>query len=435
MPKFLSLILLSQLVVFIFTLQGSASAGDKREESTLAGSYDEMMAHTAKGRALVEQNQWKSALPEWRHVCNAEPNDVLALANFANCLAHNGDFNGVVAVSSRLLELIPNGFILKLRMEAYEHLHEKAKALADRKVLEKNGYTDETLRFLNRSPVKGGSNKIFQFQQEVQKAPRCQELQLCVATYLLQAGRNAEVIAVAENCAKIAPAYSGGWRAAKLTEAGTFFAVGGYGTALHYLDQALSNLEFGKRERPKIAAHLLATAQDLRCRIYERLGDEKQAISAMTLLIDNHAPDPSFYLTRATLYFKSKNYSQMLANYGLAIKVAPKQTVAYQRRSALLTSLKRYKESILDLNKLVEINPNDDTSYFQRATLHKLCGEYQSAVDDYSMAIKLAPQEAVSLQERAALYRKLGKPALAAADVAAAKKLDDSNMYRYGLEH
>ena len=51
------------------------------------------------------------------------------------------------------------------------------------------------------------------------------------------------------------------------------------------------------------------------------------------------------------------------------------------------------------------------------------------------MAIKFAPQEAVSYQERAALYRKLGKPALAAADDAAVKRLDDSMMYRYRLEH
>ena len=66
-----------------------------------------------------------------------------------------------------------------------------------------------------------------------------------------------EAIRVAEKCANVAPICSGGWRAAKLTEAGAYFAMERYRDALNYLDQALSNLKFGKRGRPEIAAHLL----------------------------------------------------------------------------------------------------------------------------------------------------------------------------------
>ena len=192
MPKFLLLVLLSPFVVFFFTSQGAsvvAGASEKKEKSDLAGSYDELIWHTTRGQALIHKQQWKAALIEWQYVCNAEPNDVLGLSNMAGCLAHTGDFNGVVGISSRLFVLVPNGFILKLRMDAYRCLHQNAKALADGKLLKKNGYTDEALRFIMSAQTQGGSDKIPQLQQEICPEPRCQDLQICLMTFLLQAGR------------------------------------------------------------------------------------------------------------------------------------------------------------------------------------------------------------------------------------------------------
>ena len=65
-----------------------------------------------------------------------------------------------------------------------EYLHQNAKALADGKLLKKNGYTDEALRFIMSAQTQGGSDKIPQLQQEICQAPRCQDLQICLMTFL-----------------------------------------------------------------------------------------------------------------------------------------------------------------------------------------------------------------------------------------------------------
>ncbi len=86
--------------------------------------------------------------------------------------------------------------------------------------------------------------------------------------------------------------------------------------AMKLLDESLANLEFGKRNRPDTASLVLERALTTKAQVYETQKKYKAALAALTTLIDNHFPNPDFFLRRAAMYLKLQDSAHALADLG-----------------------------------------------------------------------------------------------------------------------
>jgi tetratricopeptide (TPR) repeat protein len=117
--------------------------------------------------------------------------------------------------------------------------------------------------------------------------------------------------------------------------------------------------------------------------VADKLSDAPTAITYYSQLILMNAGENEYYLRRAKVYEKSKQYDKAQA----------------------------------DLDKYIAHEPKDAVAYDLRARIKAEQGRYALAIDDYTTAIKAAPEDAeFLLDKRAALYEKMGRKDQASQD-------------------
>lgn len=121
--------------------------------------------------------------------------------------------------------------------------------------------------------------------------------------------------------------------------------------------------------------------------------------------------------------FHGKEYRQAIEHYDKAIRLNPKNAIAYGNRALAHLYLNEYNEAIEDNNIAVSLDPKYAGAFRNRGYAYAQLGQHQQAIYDYGKATELDPNDAVAYRNRAISYRKLGKPELAEADEAKAREL------------
>lgn len=145
---------------------------------------------------------------------------------------------------------------------------------------------------------------------------------------------------------------------------------------------------------------------------------------------------PKDYIDLATKKKQRGDYQGALADYDMAIILAPNYAYAYSARGYLKGyMLNDIQGALSDYDVVTILNPKDITAYFFRADLKKdKLNDYQGALAEYNMAIILEPNYTAVYFQRARLkYEKLNDRLGGIADMRQAAKQARANEFGYGL--
>ena len=129
-------------------------------------------------------------------------------------------------------------------------------------------------------------------------------------------------------------------------------------------------------------------------------------------------------------YFEQRDYKKAIEAFDEAIKLDPRDAVAYYNRGVAYNRIgqvdeggaARYQHAIQDFDEAIRLNPQAD-AYFNRGVVYRNLGQFERAIEDFGEAIRLNPQQAEAYYTRGAVYGVIGKSIEAERDFARAKVL------------
>ena len=110
-------------------------------------------------------------------------------------------------------------------------------------------------------------------------------------------------------------------------------------------------------------------------------------------------------------------WEEAVTEYDEAIRLNPRDSLAYYNRAGAYRNLGEYQMAIQDYEQVLGLNPRDALAYDSRADAYLELGEYQLAIQDYDEALNIFPQLGEAYAGRARSYQYLGKDSKAQQDV------------------
>ncbi len=110
-------------------------------------------------------------------------------------------------------------------------------------------------------------------------------------------------------------------------------------------------------------------------------------------------------------------WEEAISEFDEAIRLNPKDSLAYYNRASAYQNLSEYRLAIQDYDQVLGLNPRDALAYDSRADAYLDLGEYQLAIQDYDEALGIFPQLGEAYAGRARSYQYLGKDSKAQQDV------------------
>jgi lipoprotein NlpI len=105
-------------------------------------------------------------------------------------------------------------------------------------------------------------------------------------------------------------------------------------------------------------------------------------------------------------YFKSQGQlDQAVAEYDIAIKIAPNWYNPYIGRGATHRMQGKLDAALADLTRSIELNPNNTDAYFERGQTWRDKGDSERAFRDFAEAIRIDPAKAPPYFGRAMILR------------------------------
>ena len=128
------------------------------------------------------------------------------------------------------------------------------------------------------------------------------------------------------------------------------------------------------------------------------------------------------------------DYGEALKHYDSAIDPRDPDALELYRRAAALDALGQTDRALADYSEAIRVNPKDPLAFLGRGVL--LAGRqrlYERAIDDFDKVLVLAPNNVDGLMHRGDAYSQMGKfgPALADLDRAVALAPDNAETYVY----
>jgi tetratricopeptide (TPR) repeat protein len=110
-------------------------------------------------------------------------------------------------------------------------------------------------------------------------------------------------------------------------------------------------------------------------------------------------------------------WEEAISEFDEAIKVNPKDSLAYYNRANAYRNLGEYRLAIQDYDEVLGINPRDALAYDNRGDAYLYLNEYDMAIQDYDEALAIFPEFGDAYAGRARSFQSLGKDLQAMRDV------------------
>lgn len=85
------------------------------------------------------------------------------------------------------------------------------------------------------------------------------------------------------------------------------------------------------------------------------------------------------------------DFQGAITDFTYAIKIDPKNEMAYFGRGNAYCELCMYEEAISDYSEMIKINPNNGDTYYHRGFAKKCIQDLSGAISDYDKCLELAP--------------------------------------------
>ncbi len=94
------------------------------------------------------------------------------------------------------------------------------------------------------------------------------------------------------------------------------------------------------------------------------------------------------------IYGSRNNFEKALNEFDEAIRVNPKDDLAWKNKGVILDKLHRYDDAIQAFDNAAKLKPNDATTLFNKGVVLYEMGRYNESVQAYDKAIRLDPKNA-----------------------------------------
>ena len=173
-----------------------------------------------------------------------------------------------------------------------------------------------------------------------------------------------------------------------------------------------------------------------RARIAEMAHHHDETIDLCTKALD--ARLTQFYLSgalmmRGNAYAGKGDLEHALRDYDEAIRVDPKNALAWNNRGNVYARKNRRDKSTRDYNEAIRLNPNLEQAYCNRAIDYLAAGNMNKALADLTEAIRINPKfaEAYSRRSVVLVQLKRSNEALADAQTAVTLRPESSDAYLF----
>ncbi len=154
--------------------------------------------------------------------------------------------------------------------------------------------------------------------------------------------------------------------------------------------------------------------------------DYAAAVQHYDTLIDPANPESLAVYRRAVALAAAGQTDRALEEYGSALKLDPKASVAYLNRGVLLATRKRaYDRAIEDFDRVQSLEPDNVDALVARGDAYSQLKDFGRAMADLDRAVTLAPPRSpVARIARGQAYSRMGNQADAQRDYEAALAID-----------
>ena len=125
---------------------------------------------------------------------------------------------------------------------------------------------------------------------------------------------------------------------------------------------------------------------------------------------------------KGTRLMRQADYQGAITCFDDAVKLDPKDYLAFNERGAAYTWLDKDAAAIQDFTRALAVNDRFPVAYRNRGAAYLRLGKLPQALDDLNRAIALNADYARAYKDRGAVYGKMGKPQQAEADFKKARE-------------
>ncbi len=126
-----------------------------------------------------------------------------------------------------------------------------------------------------------------------------------------------------------------------------------------------------------------------------------------------------------------KDIDRSIVYFDDAIRLSPRNSVAYYNRASSFYQKNEYDKALADLTQAIRNNPKDSDPYYLRGHVWRDTEDFDRAIADYSQVLRMKPQNADAYSYRGLTYARANEPAKAWSDLDAALRLDAKNADIY----
>jgi tetratricopeptide (TPR) repeat protein len=107
------------------------------------------------------------------------------------------------------------------------------------------------------------------------------------------------------------------------------------------------------------------------------------------------APKADDFFLQADEKYERRDYNGAIADYDQAIRLNPKDAVAYVGRGAARNELGDWDGAISDLTQAIRLDPKNALAYYYRGNVRSELGDKVGAITDLDQAIRLNPNDPI----------------------------------------
>src|SRR5262245_40252808 len=192
--------------------------------------------------------------------------------------------------------------------------------------------------------------------------------------------------------------------------------AGDYDAAIRLLSEAIATGKLNDNDR--------GTSYNNRGMAFAAKGQHDKAIADYSMAIKVAPFYGPAYLNRGNVYAKQGKLDAAIADYDLAIRISASYELAYNSRGAAYYRKGELDAALADLDTAIRLKPDYGNAYWNRARVHHLKGDTPKTLADFAEAIRLKPKEPEIYTDRGNLRSAHDDNAGAIADYTMAIKLD-----------
>jgi tetratricopeptide (TPR) repeat protein len=200
-------------------------------------------------------------------------------------------------------------------------------------------------------------------------------------------------------------------------------AAGNHDRAIRLLSDAIATGMLNDDDR--------ATSYNNRGMAFAAKGEDEKALADYAVAIKIAPSYGPAYLNRGNVYSEQGKLDAAIADYDQAIKISSRYELAYNSRGAAYYKKGELDTALTDLDTAIRLKPDYGNAYWNRARVYSSRGDYHKALADFGETIRIKPKKPEIYTDRGNLRSAHGDSTGAIADYTAAIELDPNAAFLY----